>query len=209
MLKMKNSGMIWIGEVPDHWQIEKFKYHMMRHEVKNKPNATVLSLYRELGIVPKDSRDDNHNVTSEDTSKYKFVEIGDFVVNKMKAWQGSVAVSDYEGIVSPAYYVYKFTDKSINKRYFHYLLRGCYKDEFMRMSGGVRIGQWDLPAEKLENTLILLPPTEEQEQIAAYLDKRCAEIEGLIDEKKAQIGILEDYKKSIIFEYVTGKKEVV
>lgn len=205
----KFSGMSWIGDVPAHWQVEKFKYHMVRHEIKNKPNATVLSLYRELGIIPKDSRNDNHNVTSEDTSKYKFVEVGDFVVNKMKAWQGSVAVSNYEGIVSPAYYVYKFTDKSINKRYFHYLLRGCYKDEFMRMSGGVRIGQWDLPAEKLENTLILLPPTAEQEEISDYLDRKCAEIEGYIEEKKAQLEVLDNYKKSIIFEYVTGKKEVV
>ena len=209
MREMKDSGFGYLGAIPADWKTERIKNHLRFSPDKNPGEATVLSLYREHGIVPKDSRDDNHNVTSEDTSNYRYVQIGDFVVNKMKAWQGSVAVSDYEGIISPAYYVYKFTDKSINKRYFHYLLRGCYKDEFMRMSGGVRIGQWDLPAEKLENTLILLPPTEEQEQIAAYLDKRCAEIEGLIDEKKAQIGILEDYKKSIIFEYVTGKKEVV
>ena len=78
----------------------------------------VLSLYRDYGIVPKDSRDDNHNVTSEDTSSYRFVRVGDFVVNKMKAWQGSVAVSQYEGIVSPAYFVYEFIDESFDKKYF-------------------------------------------------------------------------------------------
>ena len=68
--------------------------------------------------MPKDSRDDNHNVTSEDVSDYRYVRVGDFVVNKMKAWQGSVAVSNYEGIVSPAYFVYEFSDDLINKRYF-------------------------------------------------------------------------------------------
>jgi len=198
MREMKNSGMVWIGEIPNHWKVEKFKYHMKRNEKKNRPDATVLSLYRELGIIPKDSRDDNHNVTSEDTSKYKFVEIGNFVVNKMKAWQGSVAVSDYEGIVSPAYYVYQFTDTSINKRYLHYLLRGCYKDEFRRMSGGVRIGQWDLPADRLENTLILIPPTNEQAKIADFLDDKCVQLDALISDIQTQIDTLEEIRRSTI-----------
>ena len=128
---MKDSGAKWIGEIPTHWKSDKLKYHLQRKEPKNPGDMTVLSLYRELGVIPKDSRDDNHNMTSEDTSKYKYVKPGNFVVNKMKAWQGSVAVSDYEGIVSPAYYVYEFTDNLYYKRYFHYLLRGCYKDEFI------------------------------------------------------------------------------
>ena len=169
----------------------------------------VLSLYRDYGIVPKDSRDDNHNVTSEDTSSYRFVRVGDFVVNKMKAWQGSVAVSQYEGIVSPAYFVYEFIDESFDKKYFHYLLRNkSYTTEFMRLSGGIRVGQWDLPAEAFESTLVLIPPIEEQQQIADYLDKKCKEIEGVIADKQSQIETLESYKKSLIYEYVTGKKEV-
>ena len=106
----KQSGAAWIGNIPDGWVTSKLKWHLKRIEPRNPGGVQVLSLYRELGIVPKDSRDDNHNVTSEDTSNYKYVQQGDFVVNKMKAWQGSVAVSDYEGIVSPAYYVYHFTD---------------------------------------------------------------------------------------------------
>ena len=206
---MKDSGAGWLGEIPSHWKIDKFKYRLTRSEPRNPGNMIVLSLYRELGIIPKDSRDDNHNQTSEDTSKYKHVKPGNFVVNKMKAWQGSVAVSDYEGIISPAYYVYKFTDNSFDKRYFHYLLRGCYKDEFMRLSGGMRVGQWDLSAEDLENTTAIIPPIEEQTAISMYLDKRCSEIDTCVEIKKEQITTLESYKKSIIFEYVTGKKEVV
>lgn len=206
---MKDSGAGWMPTVPAHWLVEKIKYHLHLKTQKNMSDRQVLSLYRDYGIVPKDSRDDNHNVTSEDTSSYRYVRVGDFVVNKMKAWQGSVAVSQYEGIVSPAYFVYEFIDESFDKKYFHYLLRNkSYTTEFMRLSGGIRVGQWDLPAEAFENTLVLIPPIEEQQQIADYLDKKCKEIEGVIAEKQSQIETLESYKKSLIYEYVTGKKEV-
>jgi type I restriction enzyme S subunit len=208
-VEMKNSPCPWIGAVPSHWVISKLKYKLRRNDVKNRGNCTVLSLYREYGVIPKDSRDDNHNVTSEDTSKYKFVRVGDFVINKMKAWQGSVAVSSYEGIVSPAYYVYNFTDNSYNKKYFHYLIRSCYKDEFRRLSGGIREGQWDLPSTALDNVTVLCPPIEEQNKIAEYLDKKTSVIEKTISEKQSQLEILAEYKKSIIYEYVTGKKEVI
>lgn len=208
-VEMKNSPCPWIGTVPSHWVISKLKYKLRRNDVKNRGNCTVLSLYREYGVIPKDSRDDNHNVTSEDTSKYKFVRVGDFVINKMKAWQGSVAVSSYEGIVSPAYYVYNFTDNSYNKKYFHYLIRSCYKDEFRRLSGGIREGQWDLPSTALDNVTVLCPPIEEQNKIAEYLDKKTSVIEKTISEKQSQLEILAEYKKSIIYEYVTGKKEVI
>jgi len=207
--KMKDSGIEWIGKIPEHWGVDKLKFHLKFRGTKNPGDTIVLSLYRELGVVPKDSRDDNHNKTSEDTSNYRFVRNGDFVINKMKAWQGSVAVSDYEGIVSPAYYVYGFSDDLIFKRYFHYLLRNkSYATEFKRLSGGIRVGQWDLPRESLENTLILLPPISEQKAIAAYLDEKCSEIDATIAEKQKQLKTLEEYKKSFIFEYVTGKKEV-
>lgn len=207
---MKDSGAGWMPTVPAHWLVEKIKYHLHLKTQKNMSDRQVLSLYRDYGIVPKDSRDDNHNVTSEDTSSYRYVRVGDFVVNKMKAWQGSVAVSQYEGIVSPAYFVYEFIDESFDKKYFHYLLRNkSYTTEFMRLSGGIRVGQWDLPAEAFENTLVLIPPIEEQQQIADYLDKKCKEIEGVIADKQSQIETLESYKKSLIYEYVTGKKEVI
>lgn len=207
---MKDSGAGWMPLIPLHWKADKLKFHLRQRGIKNQIDKQVLSLYREYGIVPKDSRDDNHNVTSEDVSDYRYVRVGDFVVNKMKAWQGSVAVSNYEGIVSPAYFVYEFSDDLINKRYFHYLMRNkTYATEFRRLSGGIREGQWDLPSEALNNTIILLPPLDEQQEIADYLDNKCAEIERIIADKKSQIETLDVYKKSLIFEYVTGKKEVV
>lgn len=208
-IALKNSGASWIGMIPEHWKTVKLKWHLRRMDPKNPGEKEVLSLYRDYGVIPKNSRNDNHNVTSEDTSKYKYVRVGDFVVNKMKAWQGSVAVSDYEGIVSPAYYVYHFLDDVFNKRYFHHLLRSCYKEEFMRLSGGIRIGQWDLSSNALDNIILLVPPKNEQDDIVEYLDNKLPQIDALIAEKESLINDLEAYKKSLIYEVVTGKRRVV
>lgn len=204
----KESGMKWIGTIPAHWKIEKIKYNFKRNEKRNPGRQQILSVYREYGVIPKDSRDDNHNVTSEDVSKYKYVKPGYLVINKMKAWQGSMGVSKFEGVVSPAYFIFEFSNNIFNKKYIHYLLRGCYKDEFRRLSGGIREGQWDLSPEGFLNTLILIPPIIEQNEIVEYIDKKCAEIDSIIEDKKKQLEILENYKKSLIYEYVTGKKEV-
>lgn len=201
--EMKDSGIEWINEIPNNWNVDRIKYHFRRNEPRNPGNTIVLSVYREYGVIPKDSRDDNHNVTSEDTSKYKFVKEGNLVINKMKAWQGSLAVSQYEGIVSPAYFIYEFTDDRLDKKYFHYLIRGCYKDEFRRLSGGIREGQWDLSPNEFEKTLILLPPINEQQRISSYLEYKSAEIDTLSSDIQKQINILEDYKKSVITEAVT------
>ena len=206
--EMKDSGIEWIGEIPKHWKVDKIKYHLKRNEPKNPGNAIVLSVYRDYGVIPKDSRDDNHNVTSEDTSKYKYVKKGQLVINKMKAWQGSLAVSDYDGIVSPAYFIYDFIDEEYNNKYFHYLVRSCYKEEFKRISGGIREGQWDLSPEGFSNTIVLLPSIEEQNEILDYILPKEMEIDTLIADKKRQLDILADYKNSLIYEYVTGKKEV-
>lgn len=207
-VEVKDSGIEWMGVIPKHWNIDKIKYHLKRNEPKNPGNAEVLSVYRDYGVIPKNSRDDNHNVTSDDTSKYKYVKKGDLVINKMKAWQGSMGVSEYEGIVSPAYFIFNFTDNYFEKKYFHFLIRNCYKDEFRRISGGIREGQWDLPADLFANELVLIPPIEEQIEIVEYLKLICVDIDGAIEGKNKQLETLEQYKKSLIYEYVTGKKEV-
>lgn len=207
-VSMKDSGIDWVGKIPKQWLTSKIKFYLYRNEPRNPGNVQVLSVYREYGVVPKDSRDDNHNVTSSDTSNYKYVTKGDLVINKMKAWQGSLAVSEYTGIVSPAYYVYHFKNAALDKKYFHYLIRNCYRDEFRRLSTGIRDGQWDLQAYDFENTSILVPPLKEQQQITNFLDKKCKYISNLIAEKRKQLNLLKEYKNSLIYEYVTGKKQV-
>lgn len=208
--KMRDSGVEWIGEVPEGWEVIKNRAFLKNVSVRNHPDATVLSLYRDLGVIPKLSRDDNHNVTGEDTAQYKFVEKGDLVINKMKAWQGSVGLSEYEGIVSPAYYVCRFWAEIINKKYAHYLLRNQkLAQEFEKLSTGMRVGQWDLGIDDFLRVPIPLPPLPEQRRIADYLDEKCAAIDGAVDELKRGIEDCKAWKKAIIFEAVTGKANVL
>lgn len=206
--EMKDSGIKWIGDIPKNWTSKKVKYYLFRDEKRNPGEMPILSVYREYGVIPKNSRDDNHNVTSEDTSKYKYVRPGYLVINKMKAWQGSMGVSDYEGVVSPAYFIYRLKSKDILPEYIHHLLRSCYKDEFRRISGGIREGQWDLPAIGFENTPICIPSIDEQKSILNFIDSIVPQIEESVSVKAEQILRLLEYKKSIIYEYVTGKKRV-
>lgn len=202
--EMKDSGIEWVGEIPKEWKVTRMKTILQNVSEKNHPDSTVLSLYRDLGVVPKNSRDDNHNVTSEDTSNYKFVRCGDLVINKMKAWQGSLAVSEFEGIVSPAYYVCKFISNSTDKKYLHYLLR-CrpYAQEFERLSTGMRVGQWDLGIDDFLRVSVICPSLSEQSAIAAYLDTQCVKIDEIIAEAKASIEDYKQWKASIIYEAVT------
>jgi len=207
---MKQSGIPWAETIPAHWATEKFRYKLRVRRVSGFGDKQVLSVYREYGVIPKDSRDDNHNVTSEDTSKYKYVRPNDFVINKMKAWQGSMGVSEYEGIVSPAYFVYEFSDDDYNPRFFHYFMRNTNNiPEYRRLSGGIREGQWDLSPYDLGNMPIIVPPKSEQNEIVVYLDEKCAAIDQAIADKQTQIETLKSYKASLIYEYVTGKKQVI
>lgn len=199
MRGMRDSGFNYLGEIPSSWPTRRLKGYFRVSRTTGMPDATVLSLYRDYGIVPKDSRSDNHNVTSLDMSKYKFIEIGDFVVNKMKGWQGSMALSAYEGIVSPAYHVFKFTSPLLMPKYAHYLLRcRSYADEWHKLSTGLRVGQWDLHVEDFLNTRIPVPPIDEQRRIADYLDEKCAEIDRAVSAAEQSIEEYKSYRRSIV-----------
>ena len=213
MRKMKDSGIEWIGEIPEGWEVSQLKYATRWKSEKGCPDAPVLSLYRDFGVVPKDSRDDNHNVTSLDTSNYKVVDVGDLVINKMKAWQGSMAVSDYRGIVSPAYHVCSITSNKVNKRYLHHLLRNpAYLPEYARLSTGMRIGQWDLGFDDFKNIPFLIPPLDEQAKIADYLDNGCASLDATLSKTRSSIEEYKKLKQAVITQAVTkgvrGEREM-
>ncbi len=196
---MKDSGLPYIGVIPTQWNLFRLKAFFTPYAITNKPDARVLSLYRDYGVIPKDSRDDNHNVTSLDTSKYKYVNRGDFVINKMKAWQGSMALSGYDGIVSPAYHVFKFRSEGLWPRYAHYLLRcSSLSDLWRGLSTGLRVGQWDLHVDDFLNTYIPLPPLNEQRRIADYLDAKCTEIDAAVDSAQASIDELMTYRTAML-----------
>ena len=207
---MKDSGVDWIGEIPQGWKVVKLKNLFKNVSIKNHGKDTVLSVYRDYGVLPKDSRDDNFNVTSLDTDSYKYVENGDLVINKMKAWSGSLSISNYTGIVSPAYYVCKVDYSKVDKRFIHNFLRNKYLVSYYAMlSSGLRIGQWDLSIDDFLSIKIALPLLEKQQKIARAIDDKSEEIDSLIEIKQKKIDELNEYKKSLIYEYVTGKKEVV
>ena len=204
MREMKDSGVPWIGEIPKEWEVAPLWRTLRRRTEIGHPEEVVLSLYRDLGIVPKDSREDNHNVTSLDTSAYKFVRVGDFVINKMKAWQGSMAVSAYQGIVSPAYHVCEFISGRVNPRYLQYLLiHPSYLPEYGRLSSGLRIGQWDLSYDDFKNIPHIIPSLKEQQRIVDFLNNKCAEIESILEKTRASIEEYKKLKQSVITEAVT------
>jgi len=195
----KDSGVEWLGEVPSHWEVQPLRTVTRLKADRNRPDLPVLSVYREYGAILKDSRDDNHNATSLDTSTYKAVKPGDLIVNKMKAWQGSMGVSVYAGIVSPAYITCSTNSERINPHFLHYLLRsepmiGVYN----ALSYGVRIGQWDMHYEDFKTIPIPIPTMLEQDRIVAFLDEKTAEIDAAIAKKKRLIELLKEQKNILI-----------
>jgi type I restriction enzyme S subunit len=163
----------------------------------------LLSVYRDFGVVPKASRDDNFNKPSEDLSPYQLVESGDLVINKMKAWQGSVAISQYRGIVSPAYFVYTpFHDA--NPKFLHYLFRSPpYIAGYLSLSKGIRVNQWDLEPQVHSRIPVLLPPPLEQHSIASFLDQETSKVDALISEQQRLIELLKEKRQAVISHAVT------
>ncbi|MDA5640022.1 MULTISPECIES: restriction endonuclease subunit S [Agrobacterium] len=160
-------------------------------------------MYRDFGVVPKASRDDNFNKPSDDLSPYQLVEPGDLAINKMKAWQGSVAVSEFRGIVSPAYFIFQ-ASHSQNNRYLHYLLRSAeYTAGYLSISKGIRPNQWDLEPQEHSRMPVLLPPLPEQNAIAAFLDRETGKIDALVEEHKRLIELLKEKRQAVISRAVT------
>ena len=168
-----------LESAPSHWERRPRWTLIRRRDVTNRPYAQLLSVYRDYGVVPKDSRDDNFNKPSEDLSMYRYVRAGDLVLNKMKTWQGSLAVSQYEGIVSPAYYVCSLS-ADVDSRFAHHLLRSTpYIHLYQAASQGIRPNQWDLPFEEFQRIPLSLPPLNEQRRIADFLDTERLDTEAV------------------------------
>jgi len=200
----KPSGAEWLGEIPEHWEAVALGSILELKSDKNHPDYEVLSVYREYGVIQKDSRDDNHNATSLDKTNYKAVNPGDLVVNKMKAWQGSMGISSYKGIVSPAYITCNVTSKKIVADFLHQLLRSqSYIGEYNRISYGVRVGQWDMHYEDFKRVTVLLPPEEEQLAISSFLDHKTTQIDQAIAQKERMIELLKERRQILIQNAVT------
>lgn len=201
--KYKDSGVEWLGEIPAHWFKYPFWYYFRRVVRKNHPENELLSVYRDFGVIKKSSRDDNFNVPSEDLSSYQLVEKRDLVINKMKAWQGSLGISNFTGIVSPAYFVFKPLQK-MESNFINYLLRtNDYSSIFLAYSKGIRNDQWDLNSDLLRIVDILSPPLPEQKAIANFLDRETKKIDHLIEKQEQMIALLEEKRQALISHAVT------
>ncbi|MBB4841187.1 type I restriction enzyme S subunit [Sphingomonas kyeonggiensis] len=167
------------------------------------PEEELLSVYRDYGVIRKRDRDDNFNKPSEDLGPYQLVEPGDLAINKMKAWQGSLGVSPYRGIVSPAYFVYHARHNEL-PGYLHYLLRSDpYATGFLTISKGIRINQWDVDPDHLAQLPIPLPSLSEQAEIVAFLDRETAKIDALVEEQRRLIELLKEKRQAVISHAVT------
>ena len=209
---MRDSGIDWIGEIPEHWEVRRIgRLFRLRDEKNYKPMEEVqlLSLYTGIGVFPHGEQEERGNkaVTVEG---YKVVHKDDIVVNIILAWMGAIGVSDYDGVTSPAYDVYIPDFTKVVPHYFHYVFRTkgiaaeCYK-----YGRGIMMMRWRTYSSEFKQISVPYPSIEEQHKIASYLDTKCSEIDSLIALKQAKIEELKEYKKSVIYEYVTGKKEVI
>jgi len=200
---MRNKVSFDINSVPKDWSIIPCGVFFREKSIKNTKGEMNLSVYRDYGVIPTDSRNDNHNKVSEDTSNYKLVNPGNFVLNKMKGWSGSLGVSNYRGIVSPSYTVLE-PGKKIHNKYFHYLLRSePYRQMYESLSYGVRIGQWELRYHDFKEIPSLYPPIEEQKLISHYLDKKTEQIDKSIDKIQKKIELLKEQQISHIYQCTT------
>ena len=208
---MKDSGSIWFGNIPVDWDMKKIKYLFhIKKDIAGQEGYTVLSITQK-GIVPKDLSK-NEGQLAENYSHYQLVNPGDYAMNHMDLLTGWVDISKYTGVTSPDYRVFVLDDLESNNRSFYlYLMQMCYSNRiFYGLGQGVSgMGRWRLQADKFLNFSIVVPSKDEQQEIADYLDAKCAEIDNLISKKEQYITEIENYKKSLIYEYVTGKKEVI
>lgn len=206
---MKDSGSIWFGNIPVDWDMKKIKYLFhIKKDIAGQEGYTVLSITQK-GIMPKDLSK-NEGQLAESYSHYQLVNPGDYAMNHMDLLTGWVDISKYTGVTSPDYRVFVLDDLESNNRSFYlYLMQMCYSNRiFYGLGQGVSgIGRWRLQADKFLNFSIVVPSKDEQQEIADYLDAKCAEIDNLISKKEQYISEIENYKKSLIYEYVTGKKE--
>lgn len=211
---MKDSGIEWIPyEIPEQWELSKIKYIFNLRDEKNyRPleEVNLISLYTDLGVVQHCDLETTTGNKAYTADGYKKVYVDDIVVNIILCWMGAIGISQYEGVTSPAYDVYYAIDKEvICPQYYHYLFKieqfhgKCYS-----VGRGIMAMRWRTYSSEFRNITVPVPSMQEQREIAEFLDKKCSIIDQIILHKEKQLESIQQHKKSLIYEYVTGKKRV-
>lgn len=195
----KDSGVQWLGKIPKHWDIIKAKYlwnEVFSFSENGSENLLSVSQYDGVTQAKNESR-------SESLKGYKKVAKDNLVINIMLAWMGGLGVSEYNGIVSPAYCVYRLK-KAANPKFMHYLYKTpMYLAEFARHSTGVIPSRWRMYTDDFGQVLTLVPPIDEQDMIVSYLDKVTSKIDEAIAQQQKMIDLLNERKQIIINNAVT------
>lgn len=209
---MKDSGIEWIGEIPAEWDVVRIKNLFdYRNERNFKPleEVNLISLYTDKGVVQHCDLDETTGNKASNADGYKLVYENDIVVNIILCWMGAIGRSAYFGVTSPAYDVYSPKQKT-NSKFYHYLFRtNGFSGDCYKVGRGIMAMRWRTYSDQFRAIKVMSPPQSEQEEIVEYLDEKCADIDALIAKKQQYLTEIENYKKSLIYEYVTGKKEVV
>ncbi len=209
---MKDSA-VWFGKIPNSWTVVKGKYVFTQRNTRgNNIALQLLSPTQKYGVIPQEKYEELSGMSAvklNDSTNFallKTIHKGDYCIS-LRSFQGGFEYSEYEGVVSPAYQVF-YPIVNVDRGYYKYLFKEKGFIEVMNSyTMSLRDGK-NIAFDDFGNTFIPVPPVEEQKIIAEYLNKKCAEIEQTITDKKAQLDTLDEYKKSLIYEYVTGKKEV-
>ena len=211
--KMKDSGEEWVGAIPDSWEMRKGKYLFAQRNLRgNSVELQLLSPTQRYGVIPQSLYEELSGMSAvklnekADLMLLKTIHKGDYCIS-LRSFQGGFEYSEYEGVVSPAYQVF-YPIVKISDGYYKYLFKeNGFIEKMNSYTMTLRDGK-NIAFADFGNTYIPYPPIPEQKAIADYLDAKCAEIDEIITQKREQISTIEEYKKSLIFEYVTGKKEV-
>lgn len=205
-VQMKDSGIQWIGNIPVTWNCIRGKYILKYISKPVREDDGVITCFRDGEVTLRSKRREEGFTMADKEIGYQGIDVGDLVVHGMDGFAGAIGISDSRGKASP---VLNVLETKQNKRYIMYFLRSmAYGDVFLALATGIRVRSCDLRWNKLAELFYPIPSLGEQTEIVEYIDSVIKETNVIIANKKEQIATLESYKKSIIFEYVTGKKEV-
>jgi len=205
-VEMRDSGVQWIGMMPTHWDCQRGKYILRYVQKPVRDDDGVITCFRDGEVTLRSNRREEGFTMADKEIGYQGIDVGDLVVHGMDGFAGSIGISDSRGKASP---VLNVLDTEQNKRYIMYYLRSmAYNDVFVALATGIRVRSCDLRWNKLAELLYSIPPIAEQQAIVEHIDSVLERTNAIIADKKQQIKTIEEYKKSLIFEYVTGKKEV-
>lgn len=205
MRKLKDSGVEWIGKIPIDWNIKRIKAVLCERNESNNPIQTdkILSLTNDRGVIPYDEKGDVGNKSKEDLTGYKLAYPGDIVLNSMNVFIGSVGLSSYFGCVSPVYYMLYPRNKNHSVGFFNYLFQT--KELQAKLHGygnGIMEIRMRIQMSKLNSVQLPVPPSDVQQKIAAYLDRKCSQIDAIITRQQEVIERLKSYKLSKINEII-------